>query len=270
MTGTVQSDVLIIGGGLAGLVTALECLRAGQRVTLVDRDMPERLGGLSLWAFGGMALVDTPLQRRMKLKDSPDIALRDWIRFGELGEQDVLPRQWARYYVEHSRGEVYDWLLQEGVKFMPAVNWVERGRHGDGNSLPRYHIVWGTSRELTRRMIAALRAADSGGRLTVLHGHRVSALDHSGGQLAGKGVLLLDLCLAPAFGPVELGDDGAVPVVGVFEMNLVDTVLIGTQRREAAVALQSHARQRIHHDVGRERRIGAVETACRERKRPDT
>ena len=129
MAGTVQSDVLIIGGGLAGLVTALECLRAGQRVTLVDRDTPERLGGLSLWAFGGMALVDTPLQRRMKLKDSPEIALRDWIRFGELGEQDVLPRQWARYYVEHSRAEVYDWLIACGLKFMPAVNWVEQRQH---------------------------------------------------------------------------------------------------------------------------------------------
>jgi hypothetical protein len=86
--------------------------------------------------------------------------------------------------------------------------------------------------------------------------------DLSGGQLAGKRVFFLDLCLAPAFGPVELGDDGAVPVVGVFQMNLVDTVLIGTQRREAAVALQSHAGQRIHHDVGRERRIGMGLAGC--------
>jgi predicted oxidoreductase len=91
MAGTVQSDVLIIGGGLAGLVTALECLRAGQRVTLVDRDTPERLGGLALWAFGGMALVDTPLQRRMKTQGLPRDCLRDWIRFGELGEPMCCP-----------------------------------------------------------------------------------------------------------------------------------------------------------------------------------
>jgi predicted oxidoreductase len=78
----VQSDVLVVGGGLAGLVTAIECLRAGKRVTLVDRDTPQRLGGLALWAFGGMALVDTPLQRRMKLKDSPERAFEDWVRFG--------------------------------------------------------------------------------------------------------------------------------------------------------------------------------------------
>lgn len=185
MANTVQSDVLVIGGGLAGLVTALECLQAGQRVTLVDRDTRDRLGGLALWAFGGMALVDTPLQRRMKLKDSPEIALRDWIRFGELGEQDELPLQWARYYVQHSRAEVYDWLIANGLKFMPAVNWVERGMQGDGNTLPRYHVVWGTSRQLTRRMIELMRAADTGGRLTLLSGHRITALDSAGGVVSG-------------------------------------------------------------------------------------
>ncbi len=185
MANTVQSDVLVIGGGLAGLVTAMECLQAGQRVTLVDRDTRERLGGLALWAFGGMALVDTPLQRRMKIKDSPEIALRDWLRFGELGVHDVLPLQWARYYVEHSRAEVYDWLIAHGLKFMPAVNWVERGMQGDGNTLPRYHVVWGTSRHLTRRMIELMQAADKGGRLTVLSGHRVTALDSTGGVVNG-------------------------------------------------------------------------------------
>jgi len=181
----IPSDVVVVGGGLAGIVVALEALRAGRRVTLVDRDTPERLGGLALWAFGGMALVGTPLQARMKIPDTPELALRDWQRFGELDPDDTYPQQWARHYVEHSRAEVYDWLLREGVKFMPAVNWVERGLQGDGNSLPRYHIVWGTSRELTRRMIAALRDADKGVRLTVLYRHRVSALEYQGGKLAG-------------------------------------------------------------------------------------
>lgn len=180
-----QSDVLVIGGGLAGLVTAYECLRSGQRVTLVDRDTRERLGGLALWAFGGMALVGTPLQARMKIPDTPELALRDWIRFGELGSQDVLPRQWAHYYVQHSRAQVYDWLIDKGLKFMPAVNWVERGLQGEGNTLPRYHIVWGTSRHLTQRMIALVLEAGSGGRLTLLTQHRVTALESSAGQVSG-------------------------------------------------------------------------------------
>jgi predicted oxidoreductase len=184
MTKQIASDVLVAGGGLAGLVTALEALRAGQSVTVVDRDTPERLGGLALWAFGGMALVGTPLQAAMRIQDTPEIALRDWIRFGELDPGDEWPLEWARYYVEHSRTEVHDWLRGEGIKFMPAVNWVERGLNGDGNSLPRYHVVWGTSRELVRTMVAALRR-DGGGRLTLLHRHRITGLDHAGGTVAG-------------------------------------------------------------------------------------
>jgi hypothetical protein len=180
-----QSDVLVIGGGLAGLVTAYECLQAGKRVTLVDRDTRERLGGLALWAFGGMALVGTPLQARMKVPDTPEVALRDWIRFGELGEGDVLPRQWASYYVQHSRAEVYDWLIGKGIKFMPAVNWVERGMQGNGNSVPRYHIVWGTSRRLATRMIELVLEAGGAGRLTLLTEHRVTALESSAGQVSG-------------------------------------------------------------------------------------
>ena len=185
MSKLIASDVLVAGGGLAGLVTALEALRAGKTVTLVDRDTPERLGGLALWAFGGMALVGTPLQAAMKIPDSPETALQDWLRFAELSPQDQWPLQWARYYVEHSRSEVHDWLRSEGIKFMPAVNWVERGLHGDGNSMPRYHVVWGTARELVRCMVAALHAADNKGRLTLLHRHRITALDHAGGRVSG-------------------------------------------------------------------------------------
>ena len=182
---TVQADALVVGGGLAGIVTALELLRAGKRVALVDRDTPERLGGLALWAFGGMALVGTPLQAKMKIPDTPERALADWLRFGELDAADEYPLAWARHYVEHSRPQVHDWLLGEGVTFMPAVNWVERGRNGDGNSLPRYHIVWGTSRFMTQRLIATLREAGAGGRLTLLHRHRVTGLDRQAGQIHG-------------------------------------------------------------------------------------
>jgi len=179
------SDVLIAGGGLAGIVTALETLRAGKSVTLVDRDTPERFGGLALWAFGGMALVDTPLQQRMKIKDSPELALQDWMRFGELDADDTWSMQWARHYAEHCRTDVYEWLTGEGIKFMPAVNWAERGRFGDGNTVPRYHIIWGTARELVRCMVSALHRAHTDGRLTILHRHRITGLDHQAGQVCG-------------------------------------------------------------------------------------
>ena len=186
-----QSDVLVVGGGLAGIVTALEALRAGQHVTVVDRDTPERLGGLALWAFGGMALVGTPLQARLRIPDTPERALQDWLRFGELAAHDTHATAWARHYVEQSRPLVHDWLVAEGIRFMPAVSWVERGLNGEGNSLPRYHVVWGTGRELTRCLVDALHRAHhpspgpTNARLTLLHGHRVTALAHSGGQVAG-------------------------------------------------------------------------------------
>ena len=185
MTQSIASDVLVAGGGLAGLVTALEALRAGKSVTVVDRDTPERLGGLALWAFGGMALVGTPLQAKKGIPDTPEIALRDWLSFGELDPLDAWPMKWARYYVEHSRADVHDWLTNEGIRFMPAVNWVERGLQGDGNSLPRYHVVWGTSRELVRCVVAALQRAGGNGRLTLLHRHRITQLDHQAGQVCG-------------------------------------------------------------------------------------
>ncbi len=185
----IESDVLVVGGGLAGLVTALECLRAGLSVTLVDRDHAERFGGLALWALGGMALVGTPQQARMGIADTPEIALRDWLRFGELAQDDPWPLRWARHYVEHSRVEVHDWLRGEGIRFLPVVNWVERGRHGDGNSLPRYHIVWGTGRELVRCLLRALRQAAPRARLQLLHRLRVRELELQGGRLCGAGAV---------------------------------------------------------------------------------
>ena len=185
MTTSFTSDALVVGGGIAGIVTTLELLRAGKSVTLVDRDTPERLGGLALWAFGGMALVGTPLQQKMGIPDNPQRALRDWIRFGELDENDRHSLAWARYYVEHSRTEVYDWLTQEGIKFMPAVNWVERGRFGEGNSVPRYHVVWGTSRELTRSLIRAMHQAAADGQLTLLHRHSIDELIRQGSAVCG-------------------------------------------------------------------------------------
>jgi predicted oxidoreductase len=186
---TRQAEALVIGGGLAGIVTALELLRAGRRVILLDRDTPERFGGLARWAFGGMALVGTPQQARLRIPDTPARALADWLRFGELAPDARWPRAWAEHYVTRSRPEVYDWLTALGLRFLPAVNWVERGRFGEGNTLPRYHVLWGTSLALTRRLIDALREAGAGGRLTLLHRHRATALERRAGRVCGALVL---------------------------------------------------------------------------------
>lgn len=185
MNSTLSTDVLVCGGGLAGIVTALETLRAGKRVIIVDRDTPERFGGLALWAFGGMALIGTPLQKKMGIPDTPTLALKDWLSFGELDCSDQHSFDWAKYYVENSRTEVHDWLLNEGIKFMPAVNWVERGRFGDGNSVPRYHVLWGTSRHMTLTLIGKLKEFEVQGKLSIYHRHRITELVIKNGAITG-------------------------------------------------------------------------------------
>ena len=179
------ADNLVIGGGIAGIVVALELLDGGQSVVLVDADTPERFGGLALWAFGGMALVDTPQQRRMGIEDSPELCLADWIRFGELEADEHWPRAWAECYVHDTREWVYDWVRALGLKFMPAVNFVERGERIKGNSVPRYHVLWGTGRELVRVLIDRLRGHRNRERLTLLHACRATGLTHDGDAVSG-------------------------------------------------------------------------------------
>lgn len=192
-----EAQNLVIGGGIAGIVTALELLEGGQSVILIDSDKCERFGGLALWAFGGMALIDTPEQRRMGVKDSPALALQDWIRFGELGADDAWPLAWARCYVNESRTLVYDWLKSLGLKFMPAVNLVERGESIKGNSVARYHILWGTGRVLVETLIERLRGHSQREKLLVLHQHRASGVVCEDGVTTGcRGI---DECSGQAF-----------------------------------------------------------------------
>ena len=180
-----RAQDLVIGGGIAGIVTAIGLLDSGRSVILLDADTEERFGGLALWAFGGMAFAGTPEQKRMGVKDSPELCLRDWIRFGELRDDEHWPLAWARCYSEESRELVYDWLKSLGLKFMPAVNFVERGEHIKGNSVPRYHVLWGTGRELVQVLIRKLFEHPRRDRLDVRHGHRATRLLFEDGAVRG-------------------------------------------------------------------------------------
>jgi predicted oxidoreductase len=185
-----KTDVLIIGGGLAGIVAALELVEKKVSVLMLDRDTEENFGGLAPWAFGGMALVGTPLQKRNGVHDTPDIALSDWHSFAEFSDVDVWPRKWAEIYVNRSLPDVYYWLKDRGIRFFPVVNWVERGEYGPGNSLPRYHLVWGTGYELTRKLVARLNQPDNRKYLTIRFEHNVTALRQSEKHITGcEGVL---------------------------------------------------------------------------------
>lgn len=170
------AHTLVIGAGLAGLTTTLDLLDKGHRVILIDRDDAAQLGGLGLHAFGGMALVDTPLQRLNRIQDSAEIALADWLAFAEFGPQDHWPRRWAEHYMQRCVPEVYEWLKGFGIRFIPAVQWVERGWMTRGNTLPRYHVLWGTSRHMVLTLLQALRQHPHRDRLTIRAQHRVDGL----------------------------------------------------------------------------------------------
>ncbi|MEM9984650.1 MAG: FAD-dependent oxidoreductase, partial [Bacteroidota bacterium] len=151
-----QHEVIIVGGGLAGITAALELLDQGKRVALLDRGPKERFGGLARWAMGGIFYVDSPFQRKAKIQDSPEKAYRDWLSYAEFGAGDEWPRRWAEQYVSRCTPEVYEWLKPKGIKYIPSVQWIERGLHQPGNSVPRFHVVWGTGQALADQLIDAL------------------------------------------------------------------------------------------------------------------
>ena len=179
------SEVLIVGGGIAGIAVALDLLDSDMTITLLDRDEESVFGGLAKESFGGMFFVDSPEQRRLGMKDSTELALRDWCSFAEFGPSDVWPKAWAEAYVQRCTPDVYHWVRKHGIGFFPVVNWVERGEFRPGNSLPRFHIVWGTGQELTDRLIFALRNHKNIHRLTLCFGHRVEQLLLQGSKVCG-------------------------------------------------------------------------------------
>ncbi|HST55041.1 MAG TPA: FAD-binding dehydrogenase [Solirubrobacteraceae bacterium] len=171
-----QPDVIVIGAGLAGLVATLELLRSNHTVLLLDRCRPRELGGLAREAFGGMFMVDSPEQRRSRIRDSEQLALEDWLRIADFDDDDEWPRRWAEQYVTRSRDDVGAWLRELGVRFFPVVNWAERGNFGDGNSVPRFHLTWGTGKALVAATWKAIESHPRRSALELRFHARVSEL----------------------------------------------------------------------------------------------
>jgi len=180
-----ETDCIIVGGGISGIVTALELLDANLNIILFDRDNKDNFGGLAKESFGGIFFVDSPNQKKLGIRDSVELAKENWYSFAEFGEHDALPRQWADSFIENCTPEVYYWLKELGIKFFPIVHWVERGWHQPGNSVPRFHMVWGTGHELIIRLLHKLERHPKRGNLKILFNHRVQGLEASNGRVHG-------------------------------------------------------------------------------------
>lgn len=183
------TDVIIVGAGLAGLVAAAELADAGKKVIIVDQEPEQNLGGQAFWSFGGLFLVDSPEQRRLGIRDSYDLAYEDWMGTAAFDRpEDHWPRQWAEAYLAFAAGEKRAWLYQQGMRFFPIVGWAERGGYGaigHGNSVPRFHITWGTGPGVVAPFAHRVHEAAKQGFITLKFRHRVNALTLSGGTATG-------------------------------------------------------------------------------------
>src|SRR5688500_12199073 len=159
---THEADLIIVGAGLAGLVAAAEAADAGRTVLLLDQEGEQNLGGQAFWSFGGLLLVNSPEQRRLGIRDSRELALRDWMTTAGFDRpEDHWPRRWAEAYVEFAAGEKRAWLHAQGMRWFPAVGWAERGAAGasaSGNSVPRFHVTWGTGPGVLEPFVRRVRA----------------------------------------------------------------------------------------------------------------
>jgi predicted oxidoreductase len=188
-TDRTATDVVVVGAGLAGLVAAAELADAGKRVVLLEQEPEASFGGQAWWSFGGLFLIDSPEQRRLRVQDSLELARQDW--FGTAGfdrTEDHWPRQWAEAYLQFAAGEKRAWLKEQGIGFFPVVGWAERGGYtatGHGNSVPRFHIVWGTGPGVVAPFARRVRAAVDAGRLDLRFRHRVHELVVTDGTVTG-------------------------------------------------------------------------------------
>lgn len=218
-----DADILVVGGGLAGLVAAAEAADAGRSVLVLDQEGSRSLGGQAFWSIGGLFVVDSPEQRRLGIKDSADLALADWL--GSAGfdrPEDHWPEQWARAYVDFAAGEKRAWLKQQGIKLFPLVQWTERGGYqagGPGNSVPRFHLAWGTGPAVLTPFVRRVMAHVHAGRIQLRFRHRVTELVRDGDRVTGVTGEVLEPTDA------QRGEPSSRTVVGDFALTAGAVVL---------------------------------------------
>lgn len=184
-----QADVIIVGAGLAGMVAAHEAVQRGRKVLLLDQEAPQSLGGQAFWSLGGLFMVDTPEQRRLGIKDSPELALSDWMGSAQFDRvEDANPRAYAEGFIDWAAGGMRQWCYDLGMRWFPVVGWAERGgeqAHGHGNSVPRFHITWGTGTGVVAPFAKRMTEYAAQGSLQLGFRHRVADLISTDGRITG-------------------------------------------------------------------------------------
>ncbi|MCU1677825.1 MAG: FAD-binding dehydrogenase, partial [Frankiales bacterium] len=208
--------MIVVGAGLAGLVATAELADAGRKVIVVDQEPAASLGGQAFWSFGGLFLVDSPEQRRMRIKDSFELAWQDWCGTAAWDrEEDHWGRKWAEAYVDFAAGEKRSWLHAQGVRFLPNPGWAERGGHlaiGHGNSVPRFHVTWGTGPGIIEPFVRRVQDAVSKGLVELRFRHKVDALTVTDGVVDGVRGEVLEASA------VKRGQASSRAAVGAFEL----------------------------------------------------
>ncbi|MDR0268635.1 FAD-binding dehydrogenase [Paenibacillus sp.] len=218
-------DVIVIGAGLAGLVATAEITDAGKKVLLLDQEPAASIGGQAWWSFGGLFLVNSPEQRRLGIKDSKELAWQDWVGsagFDRDEDEDYWGKQWAKAYVDFATDEKREWLHRLGVRFFPVVGWAERGGYlaeGHGNSVPRFHIVWGTGPGLVQPFEAKVRSAIEKGFVDYRPRHRVNELLTANGAVVGVRGSILEPSKA------KRGEKSSRVVIDTFEFHARSTLV---------------------------------------------
>jgi predicted oxidoreductase len=216
-------DVIVVGAGLAGLVAATEAAERGFSVCVVDQEGEQNRGGQAFWSLGGLFFVDSPEQRRMRVRDSIDLARQDW--FGSAGfdrPEDYWPRRWAEAYLDFAAGEKREWLHRMGMRWFPVVGWAERGgslAHGHGNSVPRFHVTWGTGPGVLAPFVKKAKAMAATGRLTFRFRHRVDRLEVADGRVTGISGAVL------AADPVQRGQESSREEQGDFTFSAATVIV---------------------------------------------
>jgi predicted oxidoreductase len=209
-----EADAIVIGSGLAGLVAAAELIDAGKRVILLEQEPESNLGGQAHWSFGGLFLIDSPEQRHLGVRDSLELATQDWLGAAAFDRpEDHWPRRWAEAYLDFAAGEKRAWLHEQGVRFFPVVGWAERGGYGaigHGNSVPRFHITWGTGPGVVAPFVRRVNAGVEDGMVSAHFRHRVDELLTEEGAVVG----VRGSVLAPSH--AERGAPSSREVVGEF------------------------------------------------------